>query len=111
MTGVTSNDTLSSKSSTKIALDYVCENPNNRRIFQANWEIIVEWLTVPFKRPSSQKEFSRHNYGRKTFVWGENTRSLLAIGKSSKEKHRFVVTKDIIADVVESIYKQNEQLG
>lgn len=112
MTGATSNNAAIFSSSTRTAfLNYVRENPNNRRVSQTDREIIIGWLTNPFKRPSSQKEFSRRNYVRKTFAWDENTQTLVAIGKTSEDKRRTVVTDDVIVDVVESAHEQNDHLG
>lgn len=112
MTGATSNNTAIFSSSTRTAfLNYVRENPNNRRVSQTDREIIIEWLMNPSKRPSSQKEFSRRNYVRKTFAWDEDTQTLLAIGKTSEDKRRMVVTDDVIVDVVESAHEQNDHLG
>jgi Integrase zinc binding domain len=112
MTAATSNSTLIFSSSTRTAfLNYVRENPNNRRVSQTDREIIIEWITNSSKRPSSQEEFSRRNYVRKTFAWDENTQSLLAISKTSEDKRRMVVTDDVIVDVVESAHEQNGHLG
>jgi hypothetical protein len=112
MTGVYSNDTSIFSSSTKTGfLSYVRENPSNRRVSKRDREIIIEWLTNPAKRPSSQKEFSKRNYVRKTFEWDENTQSLLAIGKTGEDKRRMVVTDNLIVDVVESAHVQNGHLG
>jgi hypothetical protein len=112
MAGVTSNNTVIFSSSTRTAfLNYVRENPNNRRLSQRDREIILEWLTNPSKRPTSQKEFSRRNYVRKTFVQDENTQILLAIDKTNEEKRRMVVTEDEIVDVVESAHEKNGHLG
>jgi hypothetical protein len=112
MTGAISNNTVIFSSSTRTAfLNYLRENPNNRRVSQTDREIIIEWLTNPSKRPSSQKEFSRRNYVRKTFAWDEDTQTLLAIGKTSEDNRRMVVTDDVIVDVVESAHEQNDHLG
>jgi hypothetical protein len=112
MTGVTSNNTAIFSSNTRTAfLDYIRDNPNNRRVSKTDEKIIIEWLTNPSKRPSSQKEFSRRNYVQKTFAWDENTQSLLAVGKNSEDKGRIVVTHDLIVDVVESTHVQNGHLG
>ena len=112
MAGATSKSSVNFSSNTRTAfLNYVRENPNNRRVSQKEREIIIEWLTNPSKRPTSQKEFSRRNYVRKTFAWDVNTQSLLAVGKTSEDKCRTVVTDDLIVDVVESAHEQNDHLG
>ena len=87
------------------------ENPANRRISKLDKDIVVEWLTDPCKRPSSQKEFSRRNYILKTFTWDERTQSLLAVGKAKGENGRIVVTEDAIVDVVDSVHQSNNHGG
>ena len=112
MTGATSNNTVIFSSSTRTAfLNYIRENPNNRRVSQGDREIIIEWLTNPSIRPASQKESSRRHYVRKTFTWDENRQSLLAVGKIVEDKRRMVVTDDLIVDAVELAHKQNGHLG
>lgn len=112
MTGATSNNAVIFSSNTRTAFQkYVSENPSNRRVTQADREVMIEWLTNPSKRPSSQQEFSRRNYVQKAFTLDENTRGLLATGKTNGDKHRVVVTEDVIADVVESAHEQNGHLG
>ncbi|KAH0537650.1 hypothetical protein FGG08_005563 [Glutinoglossum americanum] len=112
MTGPTSNNVVIFSLSTRTAFsNHVRENPNNRRVSQADREIMIEWLTNPSKRPSSQKQFSRRNYVRKAFVWDESTQSLLAVGKTSEDKRRKVVTENVIVDVVESVHERNNHLG
>lgn len=112
MTGAASNNAVIFSSNTRTALQkYVSENPSNRRFTQADREVMIEWLTNPSKRPSSQQGFSRRNYVQKAFTLDENTRGLLATGKTNGDKHRVVVTEDVIADVVESAHEQNGHLG
>ena len=110
--GTISNDTVLFNSETRRAfLIYVSNNPSSRRISRTESNIIIGWLVDPSKRPSSQKEFSRRNYVRKTFIWKEDTRNLLAADKVQGDKYRIVVTEDAIADVIESIHQQNGHLG
>jgi hypothetical protein len=112
MTSSTSHNTETFSSSTRTAfLDHVRQNPNNRRVSKADEETIIEWLTNPSKRPSSQQEFSRRNYVRKTFVWDENTKRLLAASKNGEDRRRMVIIDDLIVDVVESAHLQNGHLG
>ena len=92
-------------------LRYVHENPTNRRITQTDRDSLIEWLTNPHKRPSSQKEFSRRNYIWKTFTWDEKAQTLFAVTKPDEEKDRKVVTEDTIADVVECVYEGNKHGG
>ena len=112
MTSATSNDLVTFTPDTKAAfLQYLLEHPNSRRISQSDKEKIVGWLTNPHQRPSSQKEFSRRNYVRKTFIWDENTQNLLEIAKTGAENARLVVTEDMIPDVVENVHKENGHSG
>ncbi len=92
-------------------LEYLRENPTNRRLNQSDKDILIEWLTNPHKRPSSQKEFSRRNYIWKTFTWDERTQDLLAVAKTDEEKNRTVVTEDNIADIVEFVHESNQHGG
>lgn len=110
--GATSNDIAIFTSNTRTAfLKFVTENPSNRRLSNADKEDMIEWLTNSSKRPASQREFSRRNYVQKAFTWDQNTRNLLAISKSCGGMCREVVTKDMIADVVESTHERNGHLG
>jgi len=112
MTGATSNNTVIFSSRTRTAfLNYVRENPNNRRVSQTEKEILIEWLTNPHKRPSSQTEFSRRNYIRKTFTWDEKTQNILAVAKTDEDKDRRVVMEDMIVDMVESVHNGNGHAG
>jgi len=112
MMGATSNSTVIFSSKTRtVLLKHVRDNPSNRRVSKADMEIMIEWLTDSSKRPLSQQEFSRRNYVQKAFALGEDTRSLLAMGKNNEEKRRIVVTDDVIADMVESAHEQNGHLG
>lgn len=90
---------------------YLQQNPNRRRVGQAEKENIIQWLTNPRKRPSTQEEFSRRHYVRKTFCWDENTDTLFAIAKKDTENHRVVVTESKIADVVELVHISNGHAG
>ena len=112
MTSDSSETSLTFGSSTKIAfVEYMNENPNNRRVSQTEKENIVEWLTNPGKRPSNQREFSRRNYVRKTFKWDEKEQCLLAVGKTNKDQSRVVVTEDKIVHVVERAHHENSHAG
>ena len=90
---------------------YLRQNPNNRRISRSERDDIVEWLTNPDKRSSSQKESSRRHYVRKTFEWDAREQHLLATGKTSQDEKRVVVTEDSIADVVEYVHQKNGHAG
>ena len=92
-------------------LQHLRERPNNRHVSQAGREILIEWLTDPKKRPTSQKEFSRRNYVLKTFTWDEKTQSLFATAKTDEAKLRTVITEDSIIDTVELVHKSNGHAG
>lgn len=113
MTSASSNGPITFTPGTRAAFsEYLHENPNGRRVSRRDWEVTVEWLTDPSKRPSSQQEFSRRNYVRKTFTWDESTRCLLATAKSDGgDKGRVVVTEDMIAEVVEAVHGENDHAG
>lgn len=112
MTSTSLNDLVILTSSTKSAfLQYLRDNSNNRRVSQIDKEILIDWLTNPHKRPSSQKEFSRRNYVWKTFAWDEKTRNLVAAAKTNEVKNRMVITDDMIPDVVEIVHKGNGHAG
>lgn len=92
-------------------LQYLEENPNTRRVSSAEKENLIQWLINPDKRPSSQKEFSRRHYARKTFTWDEKAGVLLAIAKKSEDKDREVVTEDMFADIVGLVHENNGHAG
>lgn len=107
-----SNNLVTFTPSTKAAfLQHLREKSTNRHMTQTDKDIIIEWLTNPHKRPSSQKEFSRRNYILKTFAWDEKTQSLFAAAKTDAAKDRIVVTENTIADVVEFVHENNKHGG
>lgn len=87
------------------------EHPSSRRVSPTEKENLIEWLTNPEKRPSSQREFSRRNYARKTFIWDNETKDLLAINKTQEGGNRIVVAEDRIAEVVELVHNRNGHAG
>ncbi|KFY02426.1 hypothetical protein V490_00511 [Pseudogymnoascus sp. VKM F-3557] len=112
MTSASRHDSVTFTLDTRAAfLQHLIENPNNRRVSPSAKEDLIEWLTNPHKRPSSQEDFSRRNYVRKTFAWDEESRSLLAIAKKDEGKVRTVVTTDMIVDVVEMVHKVSGDSG
>ena len=111
MSASSNNGVIFSSNTRTAFLKYVGENPSNRRVSQADKEIMIEWITNTSKRPLSQQEFSRRNYVQKAFTLNESTQCLLAIGKTNEDKSRLVVTQDMIADVVESAHEENGHLG
>lgn len=90
---------------------YLCDNPNNRRISQSDKDILIEWLTNPYKRPLTQEEFSRRNDVRKTFIWDKASETLLALAKEGEGQNRVVITTDMIVDIVESVHKASGGSG
>jgi hypothetical protein len=92
-------------------LQYSHENPSSRRLSSAERDNIVQWLIDPKKRPSSQQEFSRRYYARKTFAWDDRTQSLYALASKAGGKNRMVITEDKIADVVELVHNNNGHAG
>lgn len=92
-------------------LQYLRDHPSNRRVSPNERERLIEWLTNPRKRPSSQQEFSRRNYARRTFAWDEEIHDLFVFAKNEEEKDRIVITEDMIADVVESVHERNGHAG
>lgn len=104
MTSTPSNDAAIFTLDTRVSfVQHLHENPNNRRVSQSDKDILIEWLTNPHKRPSSQEEFSRRNYVRKTFAWDEKSQILLAAAKKDGGENRIVITTNMIADVVETV--------
>jgi hypothetical protein len=92
-------------------LKRLIENPSSRRISRHETENLLEWLTNPSKRPTSQTEFSRRNYVRKTFTWDTDSQNLLAKPKSGEGGHRVVVFEDRIAATVEWVHESNGHAG
>ncbi|KAH6694339.1 hypothetical protein BKA61DRAFT_711875 [Leptodontidium sp. MPI-SDFR-AT-0119] len=112
MASASSNDLVAFTLGTRVAFSqYLSENPNNRRVSQNDKEMLIEWLTNPDRRPQSQEEFSRRNYVRKTFIWDEKSQILLAVAKKDGDKSRKVITTDMIADIVETVHKDNNHAG
>ncbi|KAF2877800.1 hypothetical protein BDV95DRAFT_600502 [Massariosphaeria phaeospora] len=91
-------------------LQYTYEHPSERRVSHVEKNSLIEWLTNPDRRPSSQKEYSRRNYAQRTFSWNDKAQKLLAITKNGGQ-YRAVVTEDTIADVVELVHNNNGHAG
>lgn len=85
-------------------LQYLKENPSTHRVSESGKHNLIQWLVNLEKRPSSQYEFSRRHYARKTFRWNDRTQTLLALASKTGENDRVVVTEDTIADVVELVH-------
>lgn len=112
MNSRSSQDLVSFNPQTKESfLKYLLEKPSSRRISRNDKENLLEWLTNPSKRPTSQTEFSRRNYVRKTFTWDTESQNLLAKPKSDEGGHRVVVFEDRIADTVEWVHESNSHAG
>lgn len=112
MNSCTSQDIATFTQTTKASfLQYLSEKPSNRRVSQNDREKIIEWLTNPVNRPSSQTEFSRRNYVRKSFIWDEGSQNLLAKAHTIGGENRVVVTEDMIADTVEFVHESKGHSG
>lgn len=85
-------------------LQYLHDNPNNRRISEAERLNLIGWLTNPSAPSASQTESSRRNYVRKSFTWDKHSQTLISLGKKEGDKNRVVVTEDLILDVVERVH-------
>ena len=92
-------------------LEHLRDKPNNRRVSRSDKENLINLLTNASYRPSSQKEFSRRNYVRKTFIWNERIQDLFATAKTDTEKDRLVITEDMIADIVDIVHDNNNHGG
>ncbi|OJJ83429.1 integrase zinc binding domain-containing protein [Aspergillus glaucus CBS 516.65] len=109
---ITSQQPVTFSQDTKSSfLQHLRGHPSNRRISPGEKENLIEWLTNPDKHPSSQREFSRRNYARKTFIWDHETRNLLAIDKSEPGRNKIVVVEENIADVAEAVHSRNGHAG
>ncbi|KAK4450246.1 hypothetical protein QBC34DRAFT_403135 [Podospora aff. communis PSN243] len=91
-------------------LTYLETHPNNRRITRGERDELIGWLTNHHAPPSSQKEFSRRNYVRKTFVWDVDGQVLAAVSKDGRG-NRPVITEDNIIEVVELVHTSNGHAG
>ncbi|KAL8294964.1 hypothetical protein RB600_000774 [Gaeumannomyces tritici] len=91
-------------------LNYLETHPNKRRVTPVEREELIGWLTNLHAPPSSQKEFSRRNYVRKTFAWDEDGQMLVAASKNGQE-NRAVITEDNIIEVVELVHTSNGHAG
>ena len=78
---------------------------------EAEKKNLIEWLINHEKRPSSQQEFSRRHYARKTFIWDDRTQNLLALASKIGGNNRIVITEDRIADMVELVHNNNGHAG
>ncbi|KAK7967600.1 uncharacterized protein PG986_001877 [Apiospora aurea] len=90
---------------------YLIENPSHRRVSQSERDQFLQWLTADVTRPSSQKEFSRRNYVRRSFIWDDITSEIHTTTGSNEEGNRVLVTDDCIMDVVESVHIRNQHAG
>ncbi|KAL6232558.1 hypothetical protein BDW75DRAFT_242837 [Aspergillus navahoensis] len=92
-------------------LQHLAEHPSSRRLSRSEKESVIEWLTNPSRKPSSQAEYSRRNYARRTFCWDSEQRNLLAINKNGSGNTRIVVTEGMIPDIVEVVHNNNGHAG
>ncbi|KGO73284.1 hypothetical protein PITC_085830 [Penicillium italicum] len=111
MNGQSSQAIVSFYPHTKEAfLQYLRDKPSSRRVSRLDRESLLEWLMNPSKRPTSQTEFSRRNYVRKTFTWDMESRKLLAKPKD-EGGYRVVILEENIADTVEWVHESNGHAG
>ncbi|KAL5866350.1 hypothetical protein ACKVWL_011507 [Pyricularia oryzae] len=110
MAGITVKTVFSTTIRTEFQ-QYIAENPSNRRVSQSERDQFLQWLTADVTRPSSQKEFSRRNYVRRSFIWDEATGDIRTTSGSNEEKNRVLITDDSIVDVVEVIHTNNQHGG
>ncbi|KAL8367154.1 hypothetical protein RB599_010244 [Gaeumannomyces hyphopodioides] len=102
---------FTSSPATKAAFsNYLETHPNKRRVTPVERGELIGWLTNLHAPPSSQKEFSRRNYVRKTFAWDEDGQMLVAVSKNGQE-NRAVITEDNIIEVVELVHTSNGHAG
>lgn len=92
-------------------LQYIHENPNNRRVSQTERKLLIEYITSTESHPASQQESSRRHYVRKSFIWDAERGSLRTVPKVAQTKDREVVMIDNIVDVVEAVHKSNGHAG
>ena len=92
-------------------LQHLMETPNSRRVSSIERVSLIDWLRGSHSPPSSQKEFSRRNYVRKTFSWEENTQTLYAAPKKKGDRPRLVVTEENILETVEKVHQENGHAG
>ena len=92
-------------------IQHIQNTPNNRRMPRTESTRIIQWLTDPASKPTSQQQSSRRNYIRKRFLWDSARAKLLALVKGSDTDYKEVVTEDRIVDVVESIHVNNGHGG
>ena len=100
-----------SASTKEIFLQQISDKPNKHHLNEIDQRLIIEWLTNPHKQPSSQKEYSRRNYVRKTFDWDEKTQNLFAIAKTNGGRNRLVITEEKMANVIEYVHESNSHAG
>ncbi|KAK5093559.1 hypothetical protein LTS08_008883 [Lithohypha guttulata] len=90
---------------------FIAEHPSPRRVSRIEERNIIDWLNNPDRRPTTQEEFSRRNYVRKSFVWDEHESKLLTTGKNGSGHLRVVVLTDEIVDVVERVHQASGHSG
>ena len=71
---------------------------------------ILGWLRDDARKPTSQKEFNRRNYVRKTFSLDPQTHTLVT-SASSRKKSRIVVPDDMILRTVGLIHVKSNHAG
>lgn len=104
------SDTISPSTKAEFT-QYLIDNPNKRRVSRNDQDELLQWLTNPKSRPSSQTEFSRRNYVQKTFKWDEAHQRLLVLPKEDGGTPREAVIHDRIADIVGCVHEENGHAG
>ena len=91
--------------------EHLQSNPNARRISVTEKQRLLEWLSPLSTTPSSQKDFSRRNYARRSFAWDPQIQNLVTVPKKENGLSRFVVTEEAIMDSIEKIHISNGHAG
>lgn len=89
---------------------YLNDHPNKRRVSRNQRLELVGIVTNPEIRPSSQQEFSRRHYVKKTFMWDAKSQTLFTTASGTKPS-REVVAEDEIVDVVETVHLSTGHAG
>lgn len=111
MTSDLTQVSISFSPSTRTAfIRHLSENPNNRHISQVERDNIVEWLTNPLQRPSTQKS-SADGTAFGELLNGIITSSFCWLWERPISRSRVVVTGDRIVDLVDLIHQQNSLAG
>ncbi|KAL4918663.1 hypothetical protein BDW62DRAFT_60655 [Aspergillus aurantiobrunneus] len=95
----------------ELFIQHLKDHPSCRRLSSAEKKDVIEWLTDPDRKPSSQREYSRRSYVRHKFIWDGKERCLWAKKVNNNGKNRIVVAQEDIAEVVQTEHRRNHQAG